>query len=71
MSREWLRILSKSVGEMSAKAVAAWCLALTVGIELFTCLLRSLISYPVAGVSVVLLAFVSRFAGFNTDERAI
>ncbi len=40
MSREWLRTFWKSVGELSAKAVAAWCLALTAGIELFTCLLR-------------------------------
>ena len=40
MSRDRLRRFWMGIGEMSPKAAAAWCLALTIGIELFTCLLR-------------------------------
>jgi hypothetical protein len=40
MIRDRLRRLWQEVGEMLPRAVALWCLALTAGVELFTCLLR-------------------------------
>ena len=40
MTSERMRRLWKEVSSLSLKATALWCLALTVAIELFTCLLR-------------------------------
>jgi hypothetical protein len=38
--RDRLQRFWTGVGELSPRAVALWCLALTAGVELFTCLLR-------------------------------